>query len=198
VKTKKWMASLAVGTALLGPTLSVNAQYVQNSIATPIAPGCGPGEGWTKNGARYQCETPQPSCAYGFASGPVWTGSSWSFSCNAPPPPSQPTSPPGGGTKTPTPEDTCAARAASVGISVGPLTHVYGPQGNGWSNYVYDNATGPETYDINGGNAGYAWVVSCNLYPDGVTWAPGNTNPFEYFPGGDAFVNPPPASSGGG
>src|ERR1700675_2197860 len=90
MKITKWMASLAVGTAMLGPTLSVNAQYVQNAIATPIAPGCGPGESCTKNGARYQCETPQPSCAYGFASGPVWTGSSWSFSCNAPPAPSQP------------------------------------------------------------------------------------------------------------
>jgi hypothetical protein len=89
------MVSLAVGTALLGPTVSVNAQYVQNAIGIPIAPGCGPGESWTKNGVRYQCETPQPSCQYGFASGPLWTGSSWSFSCNGPPPPSQPTPPPG-------------------------------------------------------------------------------------------------------
>ena len=196
MKTTKWMASLAVGAAMLGPTLSVNAQYVQNTIAVPIAPGCGPGEGWTKNGARYQCETPQPSCAYGFASGPVWIGSSWSFSCNAPPPPSQP--PPGGDNPS-TPADTCAARAASVGISLGPLSNVYGPQGNGWSQYVYNNATGPEIYDINGGNAGYGWVVDCNLYPDGVTWAPANTNPFEYFPAGTGtFVNPPPQGAGGG
>lgn len=105
MKTTKWMASLAVGTALVGPTLSVNAQYVQNAITTPIAPGCGPGESWTKNGARYQCETPQPSCQYGFASGPVWTGSSWSFSCNAPPPPVQPTPATGGNTQTVTRQD---------------------------------------------------------------------------------------------
>jgi len=91
MKTTKWMALLAVGTALLSQALGVNAQYVQNAIATPIAPGCGPGESWTKDGVRYQCETPQPSCAYGFASGPVWTGSSWSFSCNAPPTPPQTT-----------------------------------------------------------------------------------------------------------
>jgi hypothetical protein len=103
MKTTKWMASLAMSAVLLGPTLSVNAQYVQNAIGIPIAPGCGPGESWTKNGARYQCETPQPSCAYGFASGPVWTGSSWSFSCNAPPaPPQQPSTPTGGGAPTPT------------------------------------------------------------------------------------------------
>jgi hypothetical protein len=93
MKTTKWMASLALGTALLAPVLSANAQYVQIPIGMPIAPGCGPGESWTKNGVRYQCETPQPSCQYGFASGPVWTGVSWSFSCNGPPAPTQPTPP---------------------------------------------------------------------------------------------------------
>lgn len=110
MKTTKLIASLAVGTVLLGATLSVNAQYVQNTIAMPTAPGCGPGESWTKNGARYLCETPQPSCAYGFASGPVWTGSSWSFVCNAPPPP-----PPSGGIPAGTPESqVCDAALATI------------------------------------------------------------------------------------
>jgi len=97
MKTTKWMASLAFGTALLGAALSVHAQYVQNAIAIPIAPGCAAGESWTKNGVRYQCESPPPSCQYGFASGPAWTGSSWRYSCNAPPvvtPPTNPESPP--------------------------------------------------------------------------------------------------------
>lgn len=60
MKTKKWMASLAMGTALLGATLSVNAQYVQNTIAMPIAPGCAAGTSWTKSGARYVCQAPSP------------------------------------------------------------------------------------------------------------------------------------------
>lgn len=142
MKTKKWMASLAVGIALLGPTLSVNAQYVQNAIGIPTAPGCGPGESWTKNGARYQCETPQPSCTYGFASGPVWTGSSWSFVCNAPPtPPQQPTSPPGGGTKTPETllascESAIESNASRVGAPYSILPFANGGwavQGTYWS-----------------------------------------------------------------
>jgi hypothetical protein len=140
MKTTKWMTSLAVGAALLGPVLCANAQYVQIPIGIPIAPGCGPGESWTKDGVRYRCETPQPSCQYGFASGPVWTGSSWSFSCNAPPP-QQPTPPPG--TSTPPPgtllascESAIESNASRVGVpySILPFTNGgWAVQGTYWS-----------------------------------------------------------------
>lgn len=78
------MATL--GGTLTAPTPS-NGEWVQNPIGVPRAPGCDPGYSWQKLGVRYQCVTPPPSCAYGFASGPGWNGSSWVYSCNAPPPP---------------------------------------------------------------------------------------------------------------
>lgn len=75
---------------VLTAPVSSNAEWVQNPIGVPRAPGCDPGYSWQKLGVRYQCATPQPNCAYGFASGPSWNGSTWVYSCNAPPPPSCP------------------------------------------------------------------------------------------------------------
>jgi hypothetical protein len=85
------MTLSATLTITLTVPMSTNAEWVQNPIGVPRAPGCDPGYSWQKIGARYQCVTPQPSCAYGFESGPVWSGSSWAYTCNAPPPPPAPT-----------------------------------------------------------------------------------------------------------
>lgn len=73
-----------------------DAADVYQPIGVPMAPGCNAGYSWQKIGARYQCVTPQPSCAYGFASGPAWNGSTWVYSCNAPPPPPPPPTCPSG------------------------------------------------------------------------------------------------------
>jgi len=138
MKTKIWLGSLAVGAALLGSALDVNAQYVQRAVGIPLAPGCPAGESWTKNGARYECETPQPSCSYGFASGPVWTGSSWSYSCNSPPaPPTSPTGGQSGGAQnTPSLISACAS-AITSGLAGKPWSGVIletiGGLGYGWS-----------------------------------------------------------------
>jgi hypothetical protein len=193
----------AVGEAQVFGT-APNGQMGFISTPNPLSPNCAAPNTWTAFNGHYMCAPPQPSCQYGFASGPYWDGNNWVYSCNAPPaPPPVVVTPPSGGNPTgnPTtsPAATCAARAATVGISIGPLSKMFaGPPGNGWYEYDYYNATGPETYDINGGNAGYGWWVSCRLYPDGVTWAPGNTNPFQYAPDTGAFISPPPSSSGGG
>jgi len=142
MKTKIWLGSLAVGASLLGSALDVNAQYVQNAVAIPLAPGCPAGESWTKNGARYECETPQPTCANGFASGPVWTGSSWSYSCNAPPAPPQPPQGSqgtgGGGGPTQSSLVSACATAITSGMSSKPwsgsvLPTLGGTNGEGWS-----------------------------------------------------------------
>ncbi|BBQ02723.1 hypothetical protein BSFA1_78510 (plasmid) [Burkholderia sp. SFA1] len=84
------LAVLGALVAMLTAPLRTSAEWVQNPIGVPRAPGCNPGYSWQKLGVRYQCATPQPNCAYGFASGPVWTGTAWSYSCNVPPPPACP------------------------------------------------------------------------------------------------------------
>jgi hypothetical protein len=167
MKTTKWMASLAVGTALLGPTLNVNAQYVQNAIGIPTAPGCGPGESWTKNGARYQCQTPQPSCAYGFASGPVWTGSSWSFVCNAPPPP-----PPSVGIPVGTPESqVCAGALATIdpwGTPDAAYMHWLSDLVAGMA--LFGSLVGP----VNGTASATFNAVFAQQNQTGISWTTGN------------------------
>ncbi len=70
-----------------------DAADVSQPIAVPTTPGCSPGYSWQRMPVRYQCATPQPTCAYGFASGPSWNGSAWVYSCNAPPPPPPPPPP---------------------------------------------------------------------------------------------------------
>jgi|GEM_PF-2716801 len=89
----KAVVSLAM-LATLGATMTVSiessAEWVQNPIGVPRAPGCNPGYSWQKSGNRYQCMTPPPSCEYGFAAGPAWNGSSWVYTCNPPPAPPPP------------------------------------------------------------------------------------------------------------
>lgn len=65
----------------------------------PAQPTCGAGQTTvqpsTWQGASWStpvCTNPIPPrpsamvCSYGFASGPTWSGSSWNYSCNPPPP----------------------------------------------------------------------------------------------------------------
>jgi hypothetical protein len=174
--TKKGMlASIVVGAAFLAPTIPVEAQWVQNPIGIPIAPGCPAGESWTKNGDRFVCETPAPSCANGFASAPVWTGTAWSFACNAPLPP------PGGQGSNPTPTiaDVCAQRAAQQGITaMGPVTiGTRGDDGRPLTELDYQQAVGP-TFTNFDGTMGNSWQVVCIFDTATGNWAPANTNPF--------------------
>jgi hypothetical protein len=165
------------GAALTLLASNVDAQYVQNALAVPIAPGCSAGESWTKNGVRYQCETPQPSCANGFASGPVWSGSAWIYTCNAPPPPPTPpsvTPPRSGG---PTLDDLCAARAAQLGFpSLGPDGPVIGQQYNTIFQHNYYQATGP-LYNDGIDPPTTSWTVTCTFTASGA-WVPDSDNPF--------------------
>jgi hypothetical protein len=163
----KWMASLAASAILLTSMPDAGAQYVQIPIGNPIAPGCGPGESWTKNGARYVCESPAPSCAFGFASGPVWTGTAWSFVCNAPPvtpPPVSGDPPPG---QIPTNRETCQAMATSLGFgTLGPV--ISDEIGNGFGNQPAENVNysptiGP-TYETVAGTTGNTYQVACVTY----------------------------------
>ncbi|CAL8480986.1 Secreted protein (plasmid) [Caballeronia sp. S22] len=90
IRTAISFALMGTLSGVLTAPVTSNAEWVQNPIGVPRAPGCDPGYSWQKLGVRYQCATPQPNCAYGFASGPVWTGTGWNYSCNVPPPPSCP------------------------------------------------------------------------------------------------------------
>jgi hypothetical protein len=155
-----------------------NAQWVQNSLTTPQAPNCPPGYSWTKSGPRYQCMTPPPSCQYGFASGPVWTGSAWAFSCNSPPPPPPAPPPPTQSpppTPNPTPQQMCATAAAGQGITLGPNDQTF--TRSGYTQRYYDNSIGPVWTDWNG-NQGNSWQVTCLINESTSTWAPKNMNPF--------------------
>ncbi len=90
IRTAISFALMGTLSGVLTAPVTSNAEWVQNPIGVPRAPGCDPGYSWQKLSVRYQCATPPPTCAYGFASGPAWTGTAWSYSCNAPPPPSCP------------------------------------------------------------------------------------------------------------
>jgi hypothetical protein len=76
--------ALAVASVVSIRTYAV-AGDVYQPLGVPLAPGCNAGYSWQKIGVRYQCVTPQPTCQYGFVAAPVWNGSAWSYSCNAPP-----------------------------------------------------------------------------------------------------------------
>jgi hypothetical protein len=104
---------LTVSSGMLSMSDMSEAQsnvWVQVPIGVPRAPGCDPGYSWQKIGNRYRCATPPPSCDYGFANSPTWTGSSWSYSCNPPPqPPSVPLPPLD-------PRQQCIAAGQSLGL----------------------------------------------------------------------------------
>ena len=168
---------LTIIAALIGcglHSLTAAAQTTDLGLRVPTVPNCPAGYSWTKSGPRYQCMTPPPSCQYGFASGPVWTGSAWAYSCNAPPPPPPPTqSPPP--TPNPTPQQMCATRAAGQGITLGPNDQTF--TRSGYTQRYYDNSIGPVWTDWNG-NQGNGWQVTCLINESTSTWAPNNMNPF--------------------
>lgn len=206
------MATL--GGTLLAPT-PTNAEWVQNPIGVPRAPGCDPGYSWQKIGVRYQCVTPQPTCAYGFASGPVWTGTAWNYSCNVPPAPSCPSGydqaaapswngsawvgqqcTPRAQTQTPSdPEAICAAHASAsppVGIKMGPLTRKlkFNSYAGPATQYYHDNSPGP--YWEVGGQSGTNWVVMCAFVNATGDWVPQANQPYYVTP------NIPYTDPGGG
>lgn len=181
IRTGISLALLATLSSVLTAPVTSNAEWVQNPIGVPRAPGCDPGYSWQKLGVRYQCATPQPTCAYGFASGPVWTGTAWSYSCNIPPPPACPSgtnqtaAPSWNGAawvgqqcqpSAPTPKDPtaqCAARAKQDNVTMGPVTRQYkynsaaGPA----TEYYHDGSQGP--YWEAGAESGTTWVVMCTF-----------------------------------
>jgi hypothetical protein len=182
-----------VGAALLlvASVQPSSAQWIQNPLTTPLAPNCPAGYSWTKNGVRYQCETPQPSCTYGFASGPVWTGSAWSYSCNSPPPPPPPvTNPnqPSGGQTPPDPVtvslNVCITAAAQNGITLGPITRQYSfnsHAGPALQTY-HDTSTGPQWQDPISGVTSNSYWVTCNTLVSTGQFVPVADNPYLWAP----------------
>ena len=172
----KLVSLLGAAAVLVASVQPAGAQWIQNPINTPQAPGCPAGYSWTKSGVRYQCMTPGPSCQYGFSYGPVWTGSSWSYSCNAPPAPPVVTPPPA----TQTPQQLCATRAGSSGITLGPNTRTFHPNPPYTQRY-YDTSTGPTWTDF-AGRQGNSWMVTCYIDESTGAWAPDHMNPFIALP----------------
>jgi hypothetical protein len=180
------------------------AQWVQIPLGVPRAPGCDAGYSWQKIGVRYQCVTPQPSCAYGFASGPSWNGSTWVYSCNAPPPPPPPPACQSGYTQTvaPTwngsawvgqqctpiqqqrppgdPRSQCAARAQQDGITLSPENvsrrRTYNSYAGPATQYYYDTSIGPN-WQV-GGYSGNSWTVVCSFVIATGDWVPAANNPY--------------------
>lgn len=185
-------------------------------IGVPIAPGCNAGYSWQKIGVRYQCVTPQPSCAYGFASGPSWNGSTWVYSCNVPPPPPPPPACPSGSeqqvapswngsawvgqvcrptaTQLPPPGSQCAARAQQDGITLSPENvsrrHTYNSYAGPATSYYYDSSAGP--YWEVGGYSGNSWTVVCSFVIATANWVPAANNPYV------RAINQPYDGAGGG
>ncbi|SAK60428.1 hypothetical protein AWB79_02709 [Caballeronia hypogeia] len=172
IKTAISLTLLATLGGVLTAPISSNAEWVQNPMGVPRAPGCDPGYSWQKLGVRYQCATPQPSCAYGFASGPSWNGSTWVYSCNAPPPPPPPPACPSGYTQQTAPSWNGSAWVGQVCIPAaqtrppGPnpqICQAYVTQklgfwpGWGQQNSIYDDGRNT-TYTTN------TWTASVNEY----------------------------------
>lgn len=152
-------AVLAVACAVLVGS-GADAADVYQPIVVPTAPGCSAGYSWQKAGVRYQCMTPPPSCQYGFSSGPVWTGSSWSYACNPPPPPPVTQPPPGDG---------CIAGAPTYGFQItrGP-DRVYPAGGNycnGLACWIYFGK-GPRVTVTSCGDTSATYVIYCYVNAD--------------------------------
>ncbi|VXC82289.1 conserved exported hypothetical protein [Burkholderia sp. 8Y] len=205
-----------LGGTLAAPTPS-NAEWVQNGIGVPRAPGCDPGYSWQRMAVRYQCATPQPSCAYGFASGPAWNGSTWVYSCNAPPPPPPPPTcqtgysqaaapswngsawvgqvctPNGQQVPPPSPQSLCAARAKQDGITLGPLymtrTNINEGMGKG-TQYYYMPSPGPfwQQDPYSGNN----WEIMCFFDNATGNWVLSQDQPYM------RWIDSPYTDPGGG
>jgi hypothetical protein len=171
------LGAALLAAATIQPT---NAQWVQYSLTTPQAPNCPPGYSWTKSGPRYQCMTPPPSCQYGFASGPAWTGSTWAYSCNSPPSQTPPPPP----TQIPDPVSealaVCVARAAQDGITLGPVTRQYSFDSSGGPalQTYHDTSVGPQWQDPISYQTGNSYMIVCNTLKSTGEFVPANNNPY--------------------
>jgi hypothetical protein len=208
-------AVLAVACAVaLGS--GADAADVYQPIAVPTTPGCSPGYSWQRMAVRYQCATPQPTCAYGFASGPAWNGSAWVYSCNAPPAPPPPpicpsetnqiAAPSWNGAawvgqqcqpsqpQIKDPQSQCKARASQDGITLSSENlirrHSYNSYAGPATQYYYDTSTGPIWQS--GGYSGNGYTVVCNFVIATGDWVPAANNPYV------AMYNIPYVSGGGG
>ncbi|WP_244818502.1 hypothetical protein [Caballeronia sp. Lep1P3] len=192
IKTAISLTLLATLGGVLTAPISSNAEWVQNPMGVPRAPGCDPGYSWQKVGVRYQCVTPQPSCQYGFASGPAWNGSGWIYSCNAPPPP-PPVTPPAQDNPT-TPDDVtkanCAARAAQDGITLGPLTNRIRYSSRGYSQWYYNNSIGTKYWTKSDGyTRSNVYEVVCTTDDATGAWANvGGAGPYAVFRNEDCMT----------
>ena len=125
--------------------VAVAQVWIQNPLGVPLAPGCPAGYSWTKGNVRYECRTPPPSCQFGFAAGPVWNGTAWSYSCNAPPPP--PTTPDPGqiGNGNSAPDLLMKVDTDCDGVVGGDQENA--GRGSGWANvYRHTNPDGSFSY----------------------------------------------------
>ncbi|SAL49014.1 hypothetical protein AWB68_02421 [Caballeronia choica] len=151
------LLALAMATTLSAVS-PVDAQVLQNPLGVPLAPGCDPGYSWTKYGNRYHCMSPQPSCPYGFASGPTWTGTTWSYSCNNAPQVEQPS----GGAGDPTMN--CATAVTNSGYRIRSIA---GSTTCGGMRCLAYNAKGPafpanQCGDVSDNYMLYCWLNSDN------------------------------------
>jgi hypothetical protein len=211
IRSATSLALAATLSGVLTAPVTSNAEWIQNPIGVPRAPGCDPGYSWQKVGVRYQCVTPQPSCAYGFASGPSWDGSTWLYSCNAPLPPAcqsgytQSVAPSWNGSEwvgqqcTPSapalkdPRSQCQTRATQDGITLSPENvsrrHTYNSYAGPATQYYYDTSTGPN-WQV-GGSSGNSWTVVCSFVNATGDWVPAANNQY-------VILNNVPYESGGG
>jgi hypothetical protein len=158
---------------------NADAQWFQNPQVTPNVPGCAPGTSWVKNGVRYECESAAPSCQFGFASGPVWTGTSWSYSCNGPPTqPGGQGGQSGGNQGASDPITLCASMAASQGITLIPstLTQASPFTKNGQAATLRGFiGTGPAWSE--NGSSGNEWQIFCANFDATGQFIPAGSQP---------------------
>lgn len=115
------------------------------------------GSEWVGQVCRMPQQPGPTACEYGFASGPTWTGSAWTWTCNA------------------APTVTCESQAAKQGYTInrgfgttGPFTGYYvnfdGSYGHGSYLETQYGATGPTGYD-QCGNSFNTYIVYCQTSP---------------------------------
>jgi hypothetical protein len=162
LRTAISLTVLATLSGMLTAPVTSNAEWVQNPIGIPRAPGCEPGYSWQKLGVRYQCATPPPSCSTGFASGPAWNGNSWSYTCNSAP--QNPAQPPND------PVNACIAAMSSqgyYGFSKQQEVQNYTPP----NRTVSWMANGPYVDSGDGcGDMTHLYIMYCFVRPDSTVY----------------------------
>jgi hypothetical protein len=146
------MFRACVALALFASATSVNAQWYQNPINPPIAPGCTPGTSWTKSGLRYVCLAPI-------------------VPANPDPAPIDPVA---------RATALCTARAAQDGITLGPVTRQYSfdsQAGPAFQTY-HDTSVGPQWQDPISYQTGNGYMVVCNTVKSTGEFVPPYNNPY--------------------